>query len=287
MTSSVTPSASPTAPRTRSPATRLALLLAAVLCVSLTGSWARAQAEAPTATDALELLAAAVHDPWSIERALVLPQAQAAEPGSAPADGPADEPVDGPIAEPSHTYRVVVEAGGTTHTYVVGGGEATAAGQGTDAVTSAAGGSPAIGRAGVGGAGIVRAGAMCRIPSRDAGVTDDMASALVTSGAPVLDAPRPHAPVAGTLVVRGAVSGSWLFEGDLPVRLIAADGRELASAPAVAQGSWMTEAYVPFRAELQLEGAPPDGAMLVLERANPSGLARNAGFLLVPLGCGG
>jgi len=232
--------------------------LALMLAVLASGT---VRAEGPTdgpavdAATALQLLDRVTSDPWQVDRALILPDPTAASghAGHAP------------------PFRVTVEAAGSTHASVVFPASAPQ----SEAMP--------LGLA----AGISGAGSICRIPApKAAGAVDDMAAVLRSAGAPVLDAPKPHATLAERVVIRGRATGGWFAEAEFPVKLLAGDGHELAAATAIAEGSWMTEGYVPFHAELQLQGPIPARAMLVLARANPSGLARNAGFMLVRVGCG-
>lgn len=85
-----------------------------------------------------------------------------------------------------------------------------------------------------------------------------------------LTTPRANAVVVSPLVVTGEARGTWYFEATFPVRLLDATGQVLVEHYAQAQGEWMTEAFVPFRAELRF--APPSTAIgtLVLAKNNPS-----------------
>lgn len=200
----------------------------------------------------LTLLERAVPSVWEVDRALVLPLAGTDADGSA--------------------FRVLSEREGQAHDAVVA--PSAPVGEGASSLGGNAGGLSA-------------GGAMCRIRTGAlAAGAGALASAIREAGAPEVTAPRPRATLGDHLEVRGRAAGTWYFEGNFPVRLVGPDGRELAVAPAVADGDWMTEAYVPFVAELQLPAELPTRAMLVLERANPSGLPRHAGFLLLRLGCG-
>jgi hypothetical protein len=90
--------------------------------------------------------------------------------------------------------------------------------------------------------------------------------------------------VTSPLRVTGEARGSWYFEGSFPVRLLDAEGREVAVAPAQARGEWTTEAFVPFEVVLEFGGpAPGTRGTLVLEKDNPSGLPENADELRVPV----
>ena len=100
-----------------------------------------------------------------------------------------------------------------------------------------------------------------------------------------LATPLPGEDVASPLRVAGRARGTWYFEASFPVRVLGPDGRELGVGIAQAQAPWMTEDWVPFDAEVTFD-APPDACLtLVLEKANPSGLPRNAGEVRVGLRC--
>jgi hypothetical protein len=99
-------------------------------------------------------------------------------------------------------------------------------------------------------------------------------------------APRRDALVTSPLVVTGEARGSWYFEATFPVSLLDAQGNTLANSYAQAQGEWMIEGFVPFRAELTFT-LPPDATdatgTLVLQKANPSGLPEHAAETRVPV----
>ncbi|RJQ33758.1 hypothetical protein C4568_03855 [Candidatus Parcubacteria bacterium] len=99
----------------------------------------------------------------------------------------------------------------------------------------------------------------------------------------VVDAPLPNVTVESPLTITGKARGGWFFEASFPVKMLDANGNELAIAPAQAQGEWMTSEYVPFKAQLAF-GAPstPTGT-LVLEKDNPSGLPEHANELRIPI----
>ncbi len=98
-----------------------------------------------------------------------------------------------------------------------------------------------------------------------------------------VESPKPDAQIASPLVVRGEARGTWYFEADFPVRLLASDGRVLVETYAQAQGEWMTEAFVPFVSTLTFDAGQAAAGTLVLERANPSDLPENAGELRIPV----
>ncbi|OHA08862.1 MAG: hypothetical protein A3B37_00745 [Candidatus Sungbacteria bacterium RIFCSPLOWO2_01_FULL_59_16] len=85
------------------------------------------------------------------------------------------------------------------------------------------------------------------------------------------------------LLVEGEARGYWFFEASFPVRLLDGNGREISVTPAEAQGEWMTEDFVPFRAELAFGQPETDRGTLVLEKDNPSGLPEHADELRIPV----
>jgi hypothetical protein len=95
--------------------------------------------------------------------------------------------------------------------------------------------------------------------------------------------PQSGAVVTSPLVVRGEARGTWYFEANFPVRLLDTDGNTLAQGYAQAAGEWMTESFVPFSAELKFEPAASTEGVLVLDKANASGLPEHADSLRVPV----
>jgi opacity protein-like surface antigen len=98
-----------------------------------------------------------------------------------------------------------------------------------------------------------------------------------------IDSPRPNAVISSPLEIRGKARGTWYFEADFPIRLLDAEGNEIAVAIAQAQGDWMTEEFVPFQASLTFTAPGTPGGVLVLQKDNPSGLPENDDELVVPV----
>ncbi|HYD87053.1 MAG TPA: Gmad2 immunoglobulin-like domain-containing protein [Vitreimonas sp.] len=88
----------------------------------------------------------------------------------------------------------------------------------------------------------------------------------------VIETPMPNARVTSPLRVEGTAPGDWFFEAVFPAQLRGADGELIAEAPAQAQRDWMTEAPVPYVAELRFSVAEETPATLVLKEDMPSGL---------------
>lgn len=96
-------------------------------------------------------------------------------------------------------------------------------------------------------------------------------------------APARNALVTSPLRVTGSARGSWYFEAVFPVKLLDANGREIARTQAQAQGNWMTSNFVPFVATLQFVKPATSTGTLILENDNPSGLPANAKSISIPV----
>ncbi len=94
-----------------------------------------------------------------------------------------------------------------------------------------------------------------------------------------VNAPTIDATIESPLVITGQARGPWFFEATFPVSLVNWDGLIIAEGYAEASGDWMTNDFVPFRAELVFVSPyaadNPDfmrrGA-LILQKSNPSDL---------------
>ena len=98
-----------------------------------------------------------------------------------------------------------------------------------------------------------------------------------------LDPPKPNEIVKSPLLIDGEARGTWYFEASFPVSLYDANGKLLARTPAEAQGEWMTENFVPFKAGLKFDPPTTDTGFLILEKDNPSGLPEHADELKIPV----
>ncbi len=98
----------------------------------------------------------------------------------------------------------------------------------------------------------------------------------------VLTSPEPGSIISSPLLITGKARGPWFFEASFPVTLTNWDGLIIAEGIATAESDWMTEDFVPFRAELTFTSpyqvGDPDfmgRGSLILQRDNPSGLPLN------------
>lgn len=96
--------------------------------------------------------------------------------------------------------------------------------------------------------------------------------------------PQKGATISSPLTISGAARGYWYFEASFPIELRDASGKVIAQHYAEAQGEWMTEDFVIFKASLTYP-AQPKGSQgtLILRKDNPSGLPENGRSLEVPV----
>ena len=99
----------------------------------------------------------------------------------------------------------------------------------------------------------------------------------------VLDSPLPNEIIKSPVTITGRARGFWFFEASFPVRVVDENNQELAVAAAQAMGDWMTEDFVPFKAEVSFPRPTGDRGFIILERDNPSGLPENADQLKIPV----
>ncbi len=98
-----------------------------------------------------------------------------------------------------------------------------------------------------------------------------------------VELPFPGAVTGKEFGVIGKARGYWFFEGSFPIELLDKDGKLLATSIAQAEGGWMTEDFVPFKALIK---APIDyigPATLILRKDNPSGLPENDASISFPI----
>jgi hypothetical protein len=108
----------------------------------------------------------------------------------------------------------------------------------------------------------------CSPPAAEAPPAEPAASGVTI----VVTTPVSGARVTSPLRVEGTAPGDWFFESVFPAELRGADGALIAEAPAQAQRDWMTEAPVPYVAQLSFSVAQETPATLVLKEDMPSGL---------------
>lgn len=95
--------------------------------------------------------------------------------------------------------------------------------------------------------------------------------------------PKPGQVVKSPFLIEGEARGTWYFEADFPIRLVDANGNILGIAIAQAQSDWMTENFVPFKAQLTFSTPSTEQGTLILEKNNPSGLPEKDDELQIPV----
>lgn len=99
----------------------------------------------------------------------------------------------------------------------------------------------------------------------------------------IVETPKPNDIVSSPLEVTGRARGNWYFEASFPIRLLDNNGKEIALTFASAEGDWMTNDFVPFKAIVEFSSPISEKGILILEKDNPSGLPENAGQITIPL----
>jgi len=87
-----------------------------------------------------------------------------------------------------------------------------------------------------------------------------------------VELPFPDAVTGKEFSVIGKARGTWFFEASFPIYVLDENGDSLAVAVAQAQSDWMTEDFVPFRADIKVPESYIGPATLILKKDNPSGL---------------
>lgn len=95
--------------------------------------------------------------------------------------------------------------------------------------------------------------------------------------------PEPNQIVESPIIIEGEARGSWFFEGVFPIMLLDSNRNAIARHFAQAQDEWMTEDFVPFKAQIEFEKPATDTGVLVLEKDNPSGLSENDAKIEIPV----
>jgi len=99
----------------------------------------------------------------------------------------------------------------------------------------------------------------------------------------IVDYPEKNQVISSPLLIEGRARGTWFFEASFPIRLLDENGNQIAVAIAQAQSDWMTEGFVPFKAELEWTSSAAMYGTLIFEKDNPSGLPENAGEFRLPI----
>ncbi len=95
--------------------------------------------------------------------------------------------------------------------------------------------------------------------------------------------PNPNEIVSSPLVIKGQARGTWFFEAVFPIRLLDANGNELAQSQGQAKSDWLTGGFVPFESTIVFGTPETACGILVFRNDNPSGRASSAKEFRVPI----
>lgn len=99
-----------------------------------------------------------------------------------------------------------------------------------------------------------------------------------------LENPQANEVVSSPIDIEGEATGPWYFEANFGLKLVNEEsGDIIAQSYVTALDDWMTEESVDFNGTLEYEVDQETEALLILESANPSGLAENQMTYTVPL----
>lgn len=122
----------------------------------------------------------------------------------------------------------------------------------------------------------------CKTPDGET-FTEDIGNELEKSNLIRVSNPRPNQIIQSPLAIDGEARGFWFFEASFPVKILNERGEVVVQGLAQAQGDWMTENFVQFRAELVFPAPSTEKGNLVLEKDNPSGLPEHVDELRIPI----
>lgn len=104
--------------------------------------------------------------------------------------------------------------------------------------------------------------------------------------------PRSNEKIKSPLKISGRARGNWFFEANFPVILTNWDGMIIAESYVQANGDWMTENFVDFKAILEFQSPVFSNVSqdhfsrkgyLIFKKANPTGLAQYDDALEIPI----
>ncbi|HEY4480101.1 MAG TPA: Gmad2 immunoglobulin-like domain-containing protein [Candidatus Paceibacterota bacterium] len=111
----------------------------------------------------------------------------------------------------------------------------------------------------------------------------------------VLESPKPLEMISSPITLTGKARGTWFFEASFPVTVVDWDGKIIGEGHADAvldpndpNSTWMTEDFVPFKAEVTFDlpenvGEFSNKGAIILRKANASDLPENDDALEVPI----
>lgn len=98
-----------------------------------------------------------------------------------------------------------------------------------------------------------------------------------------VSSPTSNQIVQSPLMISGEARGTWYFEASFPIVLVDASDNVIAQGIATAEGDWMTNDFVPFKATLQFDSGTAINGTLIFKKDNPSGLPENDASIQMPV----
>lgn len=95
--------------------------------------------------------------------------------------------------------------------------------------------------------------------------------------------PRPNTVISSPLHITGEARGYWFFEANFTIELLDNNNNLIATGIAEAKENWMTEDFVPFKANITFEPPETTGGFLVFKKQNASGLPENHREYKIPV----
>ncbi|MCD4669786.1 MAG: Gmad2 immunoglobulin-like domain-containing protein [Actinomycetia bacterium] len=95
--------------------------------------------------------------------------------------------------------------------------------------------------------------------------------------------PVPDQLITNPLIITGEARGTWFFEATFSVILLDSNGKVLALHYAITEEEWMTEDFIPFTANIELDEPETATGILILEKNNPSDIREQDAQLEIPV----
>lgn len=99
----------------------------------------------------------------------------------------------------------------------------------------------------------------------------------------IIDSPKANDLISNPLEISGRARGAWYFEASFPIKLLDENKKVIATAIAQAESNWMTEDFVPFKAEINFISDKDQNGTLAFMNDNPSGLQENQELVELPV----
>lgn len=122
----------------------------------------------------------------------------------------------------------------------------------------------------------------CQTPNGQS-FTRDIGNGVEFSDEIQVISPKPGEVISSPLTVSGEALGTWYFEGSFSGELFDNNGNSLGEVVLQAEGDWMSEEFVPFKGELLFDESATGKGVLIIDNANPSGLAENSKSVTIPV----